>query len=120
MDLQDRADRLAGLMEERLDVRGEGLAVKYRRAARRMPRWVGREIEALIEALDLARNPKLLQRIDMARIEAGTDKAEAWLKTIDPWDRRKGIVLHWLAGNALNILLVVAVSLAIMGWRGLL
>lgn len=107
-------------MEERLDIRGEGLAAKYRRSGRRVPAWVKREIAPLIEALDLAEHPKLLPRVDMERIEAGATKAETWLKSVDPWDRRKGIVLHWLAGNAMMLILVGVGVVAVMAWRGLL
>lgn len=120
MDLHTAAERLSRLMEERLDIGGEGLAAKYRRAGRRVPRWVKREIAALLEALELAENPRTLPRVDMVRIETGVARAESWLKSVDPWDRRKGIVLSWLAVNAMNLILVLALALGVMAWRGLL
>jgi hypothetical protein len=120
MDLHARADHLAQLMEERLDIRGPDLATKVRRAGRRIPRWVHRELAALVEALDRVDHPKLAAQVDYGRIETGTKRAEGWLEAVDPWDRRKSVVIHWLAGNALNIMIVIAIALALMGWRGLL
>lgn len=120
MDLHERADRLASLMEERLDIMGQGLAVKYHRSGRRLPRWVKREIAALLDALNRVDHPRLRAQIDFARIDSGTQRAEAWLSSIDPWDRRKGIVIHWLAGNAMNLILVIGLVIALMAWRGLL
>lgn len=107
-------------MEERLDIRGTGLAAKTRRAGRRLPKWVHREMAALLEAMEFVDNPRLQPRIDMARVDTGTQRVEAWLKEIDPWDRRKGVVIHWLAGNALNLVIIFACMVAVMVWRGLL
>ncbi|WP_138422687.1 hypothetical protein [Maritimibacter alexandrii] len=120
MDLHERAERLAKLMEERLDIRGDGLATKTRRAGRRIPRWVRRELDVLVEALERVDHPKLAQQVDYARIETGTRRAEGWLENVDAWDRRKSVLIHWLAGNAMNILIVIAITLALMGWRGLI
>lgn len=120
MDLHERADKLAKLMEERLDIRGEGLRTKTHRAGRRIPRWVRRELDALVEALDRTDHPKLAPQVDYARIETGTKRAEGWLESVDAWDRRKSLLIHWLAGNAMNMLIVIAIALALMGWRGLL
>lgn len=120
MNLHDRADRLARLMEDRLDIHGEGLAAKTRRAGRRVPRWVQRELEGLVEAMERAGHPKLAAQIDYARLESGLKRAEAWLAQVDPWNRRRGAVLDWLAGNAFNLLIVLALALAAMAWRGLI
>lgn len=120
MDLHSRADRIAHLLEEQLDIRGQGLGAKLGRAGRRLPRWVRREFDALQDALDYAEHPKLQQRIDYGRLETGLHKAEAWLEAVDPWDRRKGLVLGWLGGNAVNLLLVAALAIGVMVWRGLL
>ncbi|MBV7409191.1 hypothetical protein [Maritimibacter sp. DP1N21-5] len=120
MDMHARAERLASLMEERLDIRGQGLRAKLRRAGRKVPRWVRREIEALLEALDLSEHPKLAARVDHGRIESGTSRVERWLLDIDPWDRRRGVAVEWGAGLAFNLLLVVAIFVALLGWRGFL
>ncbi|MZR12621.1 hypothetical protein GQE99_06255 [Maritimibacter sp. DP07] len=120
MDLQDRAETLARLMEERLDIRGPDLAAKTRRARRRVPRWLRRELMALVQALEYSRHPKFAARIDHARIETGARRAQNWLEQVDATDRRKSLVIHWLAGNAFNVLVVIGLAVGVMAWRGLI
>ena len=120
MDMHERAERLATLMEERLDIRGMGIAAKTRRSGRKVPRWVRRELDALVEGMKLAENPKLAPRVDYQRIDSGTAKVEKWLLDVDAWDRRRGVAVEWGAGLAFNLLVVVAILIALLGWRGFL
>lgn len=120
MDLQARADRLAQLIEERLDIRGAGLQAKLGRGGRRLPRMVRNAGEQLLLAQRMAANPKLAPQIDHARLNAACDAAERVLKRIDPWERRTTILVNWLAGNAANIIVVAALALAAIAWRGLM
>jgi hypothetical protein len=120
MDLQARADRLARLIEERLDIRGAGLQAKLGRGGRRLPRAVRDAGEQLLLAQRMAANPRLARQIDHARIDALCDAAERVLKRIDPWERRVTILVNWLAGNAANIIVVAALALAAIAWRGLM
>jgi hypothetical protein len=120
MDLDARAERLAKLIEERLNVRGQGLAAKLGRGGRKLPRAVREAGEQLLLAQRMAQNPKLARQIDHARIAAACDVAERMLGRIDPFERRKTVVINWLAGNAFNILVVLALVLVLIAWRGLL
>ena len=120
MDLQARADRLAQLMEERLDIRGQGLEAKLARAGRKLPRFVRVEIEHIVLAQRMAESPKLAAQIDWDRLEKGADLVERHLRAIDAFDRRKTLAINWLAGNALNLVIVLALLLAVLVWRGFL
>ncbi|OIP84110.1 MAG: hypothetical protein AUK37_06095 [Rhodobacterales bacterium CG2_30_65_12] len=120
MDFEARAERLARLIEERLDVRGHGLAAKLGRGGRKLPRAVREAGEQLLLAERMAANPKLARQVDDARIAAACEAAEHALERIDPWERRKTFAVNWLAGNAFNILMVLALALAAIAWRGLL
>lgn len=120
MDLEARAARLAQLIEDRLDIGGHGLAAKLGRGGRKLPRVVREAGEQLLLAQRMAANPKLARQVDHARIAAACDAAERTLERIDPWERRKTIVVNWLAGNAFNIVVVLALALALVAWRGLL
>lgn len=120
MDFEARAERLAKLMGEKLDVGGQGLEAKLKRGGRKVPRAVREAGEQLLAAERMAANPKLARQIDDARIAAACDVAERILGRIDPMERRKTLAINWLAGNALNILLVAALALALIAWRGLL
>lgn len=120
MDLEARAERLAKLIEEHLDVRGKGLEAKLGRGGRKLPRAVREAGEQLLLAQRMASNPKLARQVDYPRIEAACDVAERMLSRIDPWDRRKTAIVNWLAGNAFNILVVLALVLVLVTRRGLL
>ncbi|HGG06612.1 MAG TPA: hypothetical protein ENK28_14230 [Aliiroseovarius sp.] len=120
MDLHARADRLAHLIEEKLDTRGKGLEAKVRRAGRNLPKFIRAEAGLLIEALKVEAHPKLARQIDEARLEQAYANVERYLKGLDPWARRRGVVLNWLAGNALNLLIVAALTVAVLRWRGFL
>jgi hypothetical protein len=119
MDLQARADKVAELIEARLDVRGAGLEGKLARAGRRLPGHLRRELGYVVEAMRMKASPRLARQIDWARIDRACTEAERYLRGVDPWERRRGIAVNWLAGNAFNLLIVVALTAAVIAWRGL-
>ncbi len=120
MDLCARAEYLAQLMGDRLDIGGDGFAAKLANAGRRLPRHVRREGAHIAEALVLAAHPKLSRQIDQRRIKRASRIVERYLLGIDPWARRRDIFLNWLAGLAFGLLVLVAIVLALMVQRGLL
>lgn len=120
MNLQTRADKLAQTIEERLGVRGQGLEAKLARAGRRLPRALRHDLEYIAAALRMEENPRLSRQIDWARIDRGFAAAEHHLRGIDPFERRKTLVINWLAGNAMNLLIVAGLAAALMAWRGFL
>ncbi len=116
--LDDRADRLAALIEERLGVRGNGLEAKLNRAGRRLPRWVRREAGRLVEARRMAAHPKLMRRTDPDALDRAFGRCESWLRGIDPAERRKDRILGPLAVNAFNLLVVAGLFIAYLVWAG--
>lgn len=116
--VQDHANRLAALIEERLGVRGRGLEAKLHRAGRALPRHVRREADQIVQAMRLTANPKLARQVDASGIEAAFRKCEGWLKTVDPKERRKGAVLGFLGVNAFNLLAISGAFIAWMVWSG--
>lgn len=119
MDVKQRADKLAQLIEEKLGTRGHGLETKLKRAGRRLPGYLRRDLDYVVQAMHMEANPRLARQIDWTRIDRAFAAAEHHLGGIDPWERRRGFAISWLAGNAFNILLVVALAVAAMAWRGL-
>lgn len=71
--IQQMADRVAGLMEQRLGIRGNGLAEKLRRGGRGLPRGVRAAATELADLAERAQNPKLLVQIDQSRVAACYD-----------------------------------------------
>lgn len=118
MQLDDSADKVAQLLEQKLGIRGAGLEAKVTRAGRRLPRHLREEAEYMMLALRMQANPRLARQIDWPRLERGAQELERYLKGIDAWDRRRGLLVSWLAGNALNLLIVAALVAAVLAWRG--
>jgi hypothetical protein len=113
------ADRVAALIEERLGVRGRGLEDKLRRAGRRLPKRVRTAGDLLAEAAAMAQNPKLLVRVDEARVAEAYDICLKYLNKLNKGDRRKGAILGVAASVAFSILVVAVLVVAFLYWRGL-
>lgn len=114
------ADRIAALMEERLGVRGEGLAAKLRRGGRKLPAEVRAAAELLAEAAAQAGNPKLMLRLDHGRIAQAYDLCLKHLKQVPApggWADRMLAVTGRLA---FILLAAGAVALGLAWWRGLI
>lgn len=118
--IQQMADRVAGLMEERLAVRGTGLGGKLRRGRRRLPRRLRAEAQLLAEAADLARNPRLALRIDQERVAAAYDALVRHLGALGRAERRRAAALAMLRGVAFALLAVAGLVAAVLAWRGLI
>jgi hypothetical protein len=119
MDLHAKAEALAQLMEDRMGLRGDGFAAKLKRAGRRLPRRIRRDGAVIVEAMALQAHPKLSRQVDEARLDRALTHLDRYLRGIDPWERRKGALLNWLAGIAFSLLVVAALVIAVMRWRGL-
>ena len=120
MDIAARTDRLAQLLEERLDVRGKGFDVKLRRAGRLLPRHLRMKGQLLVDATVRADHPRLLRQLDEAALDLAAADLERYLLSIDPWDRRKGIAVNVSAGLLFNLLVLALVVVGVLMWRGLL
>jgi hypothetical protein len=118
--IQQMAERVADLMEERLNVRGKGLTEKVRKAGRLLPRKVRLAAEQLSDAAERSKNPKLLLQINEAAVAEAYDVCSKHLVKIDAGSRRIVMVLG-MASSIVGLLLVVAVIAAgVLYWRGYL
>ena len=118
--IQQMADRVAELMELRLRARGSGLAEKLARGGRALPRRVRAAAGTLAEAAQMAQNPKLLVQIDELRVAAAYDICLHYLGPLGRGARRKGAALDILATMAFSLVVVVALVIGVLVWRGYL
>ncbi len=118
--IQQMADRVAGLMEQKLQVGGKGLAVKVRKAGRRLPKNVRVAAEALVQATDMAKSARLMHQIDDALVAEAYDICLKYLGGVDAADRRKGMLVGVGASIAFSLLVVAGLVLAVLVWRGLI
>lgn len=118
--VQQMADRIAGLMETRLGVRGKGLPEKLRRGRGRLPRHVRREAEYLAEVAVLAQNPRAQMMLDDARIAEAYDVCLRHLNGIGAAERFRAMVLGITGSLALALLVVGGLVIGVLVWRGYL
>lgn len=116
--IQQMADRVAVLMEERLGLRGQGLEGKLRRAPRALPRRVREAALRLAEAAHMSQNPKLLLQVDEGRVAADYDLCVRHLGSVSAWDRRKAAILGTTTSILLSLGVVAALLVAVLRWRG--
>lgn len=119
VSLQQMSDRIAALLEERLGVRGNGLAAKLKKAGRRLPKKVQEAGATLAQAAEMAQNPRFLMRINEEAVAEAYDLCVRHLSAIDRWDRRKGAILGVTTSIFFSLLVVAALVVAVLVWRGL-
>lgn len=117
--IQQMADRVAELMEERLRLRGQGLAEKTRRAGRLLPKKVRLAAQALAEAAAAAQNPKLYLQLDAEKISADYDICLKHLGAVQAGGRGKTLLVNMASGVAFSLLAVAVLVLVVIWWRGL-
>lgn len=114
------ADRVAGLMEERLSIAGNGLEEKLRKGGRRLPHTIRAAAQTVADAAVMAQNPKLLMRMDQEAVAKSYDTAVRYLTRLGAKDRRVGAMLDFGASVAFSLLVVGGLLLAVLRWRGFL
>lgn len=118
--VQQMADRVAQLMEDRLHIRGKDLQAKLRYARGRMPRRVQAEAAVLAKAVETALNPKLMMRLDHDRIASAYDTCVRYLGNVGGWDRRRAAAMNIGGSIAFQLLVVAGLLFAVLTWRGYL
>ena len=118
--IQQMADRVAQLMEDRLRLKGKGLADKLRRGGRSVPKRLRTNATFLAEAEDLARNPRLALQIDPARVAEAYDKCLSYLGAGGRKDGLGTWLVNRLASVVLSLLLLAALIALILRWRHLI
>lgn len=118
--IQQMADRVAGLLEERLHIRGGSLADKLARGGRRLPRRVRQAAEVLARAAQMAQNPKLLIQIDEGQVAEAYDRCLRYLGPLGAKGRRWFILQSMVAQIVFGLIVVAAAALLLARWRGLI
>lgn len=118
--VRQMADRVAALMEERLGIRGSTLADKLDSGGRRLPRRIRREAEYLAGAAGQAADPAQLAQLDHPRIARAYDACVTHLTRIGPLGRYRAALLALSGRLSVNLLILAAIVVAVLLWRGLI
>jgi hypothetical protein len=116
--IQQMADRVAQLLEERLGLGGRDLSAKLKRAGRTLPRKVRDGGKLLVVASQKAQNPKLLGQIDMGEVTDAYDVCVRHLAAIDPVGRRRDLFAGMVGSVGFGILVLVIAIMVLLAWRG--
>ena len=119
ISIQQMADRVAALMEERLAARGTGLEAKLKSRGGALPRKVRHAADELAQTAALAQNPKLLLQIEHDALARNYDLCVRHLSAVK---RHSGLMdgtIAIAASIAVSLLVVAVVVIALMRWRGL-
>jgi hypothetical protein len=116
--IEQMADRVAALIEERLGVKGKTLSTKLRGAGRRIPSAVRAEARFLETSAMQAQNPKLLVQIDKARVAQAYDTCVKFLNAADRAARRRAMLMGMASSIAFSLFAVGVMVLAVLYWRG--
>jgi hypothetical protein len=116
--IQQMADRVAQLLEERMRLGGRDLAAKLQRGGRLLPRRVREGAELLADATEKAQNPKLLGQIDMGEVSDAYDACVRHLMTVDPAGRRRDTLGSMISSVGFGVLFLIIAIIAFLGWRG--
>jgi hypothetical protein len=118
--IQQMADRVAQLLEERLSLGGRDLDAKLQRGGRMLPKRVREGAELLAASAEKAKNPKLLGQIDMGAVTGAYDACLRHLTTIDPSNRRKDMWAGAVGFIGYGLVFLIIGIIAVLVWRGFL
>ena len=120
-DIQHMAQEVAQQMKEQLSIRrGRDLRAKLRRTGILMPKRVKREAGYLADAAKLVENPKLFKMVDQTRVKFAHRLCLEYLRDVDPYERRKGMLLSSLGGLAFGLLGLFGIVIGVLVWQGYL
>lgn len=117
-DLAPQIDDIRSLLDTQLRVRGDTLDKQIYRAGRMLPRKIRAEAAFLVQANQLAQNPKLARMINPGRVAQAHQAISTYLRSVDPKERARTRALNYAGFVAFNMLLLVAVIIAVLVWRG--
>jgi hypothetical protein len=118
--IQQMADRVAQLLDERLGIGGRDLGSRLRKGGRMLPKRVRESAQMLAEAAEKAQNPKLLGQIDMGAVSDAYDACLKHLTAIDPADRKRSALSGMIGFVGGGIFLLAVGIVAVLVWRGFL
>ena len=115
--LQQMADEIDALLAQRLRLRGRGLSAKLRRAGRSLPRKVRAAGFRLAEAAEMARNPRLMGKIDLGAVTDAYALCQRHLTGIDPAARRRNLIGSIIGSVGFGVLGLVIALVVLLAWR---
>jgi hypothetical protein len=118
-DILADIEELQELLKTNAGVSGD-LATALGKAQRQLPRRIYKQGMRLVQALPLLEHPKLRLTLDEKSLHGAAREVKTHLAAIDVADRRKGRVLEILGSMAFSLLVIFALLITVLRWRGFL
>lgn len=118
--IQQMAERITALFEQRLRIKGKDLNEKLHKGGRLLPRRVRAAAVQLADAAERSQNPKLLLQIDEAAVVAAYDICSKHLSKIDAGHRRTSSILRTASSMVISLFAVALIVIGVLYWRGYL
>lgn len=115
--LRDEISGLQTQMERQLNLKGT-FPDQARRAKRHLPRSMQKRLTALVSALEMMEHPRLALTLDESALLRDARVLSAYLNDVDLADRRKGRLLDMAATVGFAVLVVIALLVFVLRWRG--
>lgn len=109
---------IRGLLEKQMRVKGRDLRQQARRAGRRLPRKIRRDLAFLIETAKVADNPKLGRMVNGDRVQKAHANVVRHLESVNPREAMWNMILTITASVALVLIITFVVVLYVLVQRG--
>lgn len=123
-DIRPKADEVASLMASRFGGLKRGhqaeLQAMMRKRGAALPRRLRREAMFLASADLMAGQPKLARQVDQAKLDQAHRALTAYLRPLGQAARWQGGMISWASGLLLGLMVLAAVVIWVMKWRGLI
>jgi hypothetical protein len=116
--VQQMAQRVSGLLADRLRARGDGLEARLRQTGRQLPRKVRQAAERLALAEARSMVPKLLLLVNEAEVARDYDICVRHLTALSPMGGMMAGVVRIAASVALGLLVLALVAGGIVWAQG--
>ncbi|TCL10254.1 hypothetical protein BXY66_2323 [Shimia isoporae] len=116
--LDRKTDEVLLLAKAKFGVRSKSLDKAMKKIGRRVPNWLHKEAAVIADARGLTGHPKLMMQMDHVRVQRAFDSIKAHLETVDRRERRIDRILDVLGSVSFNLIVLTALVILFLRWRG--
>lgn len=117
-EIQALSERVFALLQSKLGARGSTLQKRLAYVRRKLPGRIRRAGDLLVEAQNMSQNPSLAMRLEHDRLSRATAEIERYLNEIDVAAEKSRHLYNKMAAIAGQFILVTAIAVSFLVWRG--
>lgn len=119
-DFDLKTSELLEMLRAKFGVRAKTVQRAMHKVGRRVPARLHKQAHVIVAAHKLGGNPKLMRQVDAGAVTRAFDDIFAHLKTIDVRKRRIDRLLDVLGSISFNLIVLSAVLIVFLRWRGVM